>query len=365
MNPDKKIRALVLFTENANTALFSYQEGWPRAFAKSSWFSCQLINVADQTRRQRLARKLFHLRRSYDIVVILHSVFSNSCFLTGSLFEAIAGIRAPKAYFLSNEYKLMPEKMSFCDALGVKLVVSISNADEVLRRYRERLGCEVMFLPVGGLDRERFHPGPALENRPIDIGYRSTRDPIYFGHGESETIARHFVDNASQFGVTVDASLEDEDRLPVGDWADFLRRCKAQIGIERGSDYFDLCDEPRKAVIQFLLDHEGPSADDVRREVLVHYSPCPIRVISGRHIEAAGTKTLQILFDGEYCGLFEPDVHYIALSKDFSNIDDVMRKFRDPGFRERIVENAYDLATSRLTYEKLIGQFHDAVVGVL
>ena len=300
MNAVRKIRALVLFTENANTALFSYQEGWPRAFAKSSRFSCQFVNVADQTRRARLARKLFHLRRSYDIVVILHSVFSNSCFLTGSLFEAIAGIRAPKAYFLSNEYKLMPEKMRFCDALGVKLVVSISKSDEVLRRYRERLGCDVIFIPVGGLDPERFHPGPPLEDRPIDIGYRSTRDPIYFGHCESETIAQHFVDDASRLGVAVDISLEDKDRFPGRKWADFLRRCKAQIGIERGSDYFDLGDEPRKSVLQFLQNHEGASADDVQGEVLVQHSSCPIRVISGRHIEAAGTKTLQILFDGAY-----------------------------------------------------------------
>lgn len=93
--------------------------------------------------------------------------------------------------------------------------------------------------------------------------------------------------------------------------------------------------------------------------------PVPIRIISGHNVEAAGTKTVQILFEGHYNGYFAPDVHYIPLKKDFSNIDDVMGKFRDAEYCRRVVENAYEVAVSELTYPKLIDKFHTALVSAL
>ena len=67
----------------------------------------------------------------------------------------------------------------------------------------------------------------------------------------------------------------------------------------------------------------------------------PLRILSGRNVEAAGTRTAQVLFEGDYDGLFEADQHYIPLKKDFSNADEAMRKFKDAAFRDRIVEQAY------------------------
>ena len=87
----------------------------------------------------------------------------------------------------------------------------------------------------------------------------------------------------------------------------------------------------------------------------------PARVISGRQAEAAGTKTVQILFEGIYNGYFEQDVHYLALRKDFANIDDVIARFRDDAVCREVAENAYRVAIEELTYTRLLGRFLEAV----
>ena len=86
----------------------------------------------------------------------------------------------------------------------------------------------------------------------------------------------------------------------------------------------------------------------------------PGRVLSGRNVEAAGTKTVQLLLRGVYGGYLEPDVHYVPVEKDFSNLDEAIAKFRDPEVAARVRENAFEVA-QELTYARLIDRFEDAL----
>jgi hypothetical protein len=87
----------------------------------------------------------------------------------------------------------------------------------------------------------------------------------------------------------------------------------------------------------------------------------PLRILSGRHVEAAGTKTVQLLLEGYYDGYLQADEHYIPLKKDFSNADEAIEKFRDRELCARLVDNAYRLATTELTYPRLLERVLAAV----
>src|SRR5207244_7568421 len=89
------------------------------------------------------------------------------------------------------------------------------------------------------------------------------------------------------------------------------------------------------------------------------------RARSGRVVEAAGTRTAQLLLEGEYGGWFRPDEHYIPLRKDFSNLDAALGKLEDRALTARLTEAAYEVAIAELTYERLIDRFHDALAAVL
>ena len=362
----KPLRIALLFVQSGENATLSYQHGWPRAFSESPLFDCTAINLAGRTFVDRfdVARRL-HCGR-YDAIILLHSVFSNQQNLRGGLFWALAACSVPKAYFIGNEYKLMPEKMRFCRRLGISLLITQSNDERVLALYREALGCAVACVPNTGVDPGIFRPLAALADRPVDIGYRSYASTWYLGNNEKTEIAEYFAGNAQRLGISVDISLDPRQRFDTTGYAAFLNRCRAQIGTEAGGDYFELTDRTRLRVNAYTDAHPGATWSEVRRLFFADYGPAvPMRIISGRQVEAAACKTIQILFDGRYNGYFEPDVHFIPLRKDFANADDAVGKLRDMGYCTRLTDAAYDVVMAELTYAALIDKFHRALRSVL
>ncbi len=347
-------------------ATFSYQQTWPGQFARHPRFACTLVNIAGRTLGARAAAEARIRTWRGDAIVILHSVFSNAQMLDGRRLAAVQALDTPTAFFIGNEYKLMPEKMRFCDELRVRLLVSQSSSPTVHALYRQRLGCDVIGIPNSGLDPEVFRPTIDPAERPIDLGYRAQDAPFYLGHTERRDIAAYFTANARALGVTVDISMDAADRFSVPEWAAFLNRCRGQLGTEAGGDFFDLTDRTRNAVNGYMAEHPGAPFEEVRASVLSGViDAVPLRILSSRHVEAAGTRTVQLLFAGGYDGYFQPDVHYIPLEKDFSNVGAAIDKFRDPAVRESIADRAYDLAHGALTYPRLLDRFADALEPIL
>jgi hypothetical protein len=293
-------------------------------------------------------------------------VVSNGCLLAGRLFDAICRLPQPKAYFIGNEYKLMPEKMRFCEELGVLLLVTQTTNPAVHSRYRQRLGGSVIGLPNTGFDPSSFRAVTPRDERQIDLGYRGHESPWYLGHRERRDIAEYFSANASRLDLKVDISLDRDRRFGAQEWAGFLNRCKGQLGTEAGGDYFDLTDGTRIAVNTYLEQFPEASFDDVHSRFFCgRPTDVPLRLLSSRNVEAASTRTVQLLFEGRYDGYLQPDVHYIPLKKDLSNVDEALRKFRDREFTETIVDNAHRLVMEEFTYDRLIGRFTDALAPLI
>jgi hypothetical protein len=362
------VSVLLLYAQSDVNKTFSYQYGWPRKFLDHPRFRCTALNVVDRGWEAFFGRYKSLWTGRFDALVILHSVFSNGCYLRPRhlLFHAVKALRLPKAYFIGNEYKLMPEKMDFCDALGISLLVSQSNSPAVHRLYRERLNCAVAGIPSAGLDTTVFYPQIPRGERHIDIGYRSDESPIYLGHMERRQIADYFLEHGPRYGLNMNISLKQSDRFAEPEWAAFLNQCRGQLGTEAGGDYFELTDATRKGYMRYVKQHRTATDAEILGRFFKDYKDSvAMRVLSGRIVEAAGTKTLQILFEGRYNDYFKPDVHYIALKKDFSNFDQVMEKFRDENYCRTLTDNAYELAIKELTYDKLIDKFYDALAPLL
>ena len=357
----KPIRVLLLYASGADNRTWSYQTSWPRQFAHCHKFACTLLNVMDRGAANRLRGQWLARTWRGDAVVLLHSVFSNACYLEGRLLDVVAAMPLPKAYFIGNEYKDMPAKMAFAERLPLALLVSQSGSPAIHRLYRERLNCAVIGIPNTGLDPAVFFPRRAPAERAIDLGYRSQDSPIYLGHQERRDIAEYFQAHAGRLGVTVDISLDESRRFDEPGWAAFLNCCKGQLGTEAGGDYFDLEDTTRLAVCRFTEQVPQWTLEEIRRRFFADTHMLKLRIVSGRNIEAAGTRTVQVLFEGDYSGYFQPDVHYIPLKNDFSNVDEAIGKFRDAAFRDTIAGNAYQVARDELTYDRLLDRVHDAL----
>ena len=84
------------------------------------------------------------------------------------------------------------------------------------------------------------------------------------------------------------------------------------------------------------------------------------KAISSRHFEPMGTKTCQLLLEGDYCDLIEPGNHYLSLKTDLSNFSEVLREFSDDERRCEIIDNAYRHVMNSHTYRHRIEKLIDA-----
>jgi glycosyl transferase family 1 len=362
----KPIRIALLFAQGKSNATLTYQHGWPGAFMQSPLFETLPLNFAGLSFAARGALVASLFGKPVDAIVLLHSMYSNQNELRGPLPWLLGLLPQPKAFFIGNEYKSMPEKMRFCRAIGLSLLISQCNAPAVLDLYRNELGCAVASVPNTGIDETIFAPMTSLRDRATDLGYRSYEAPWYLGNLEKMEIAEFFQAAAPRYGLTTDISLDPKSRFDASGYAGFLNSCRAQIGTESGGDYFELTDATRNKVNAYLTENPQSSWPEVRRKFFDGYGPStPLRIISGRQVEAAACKTVQILFEGNYNGYLQPDVHYIPLRKDFSNADEAVKKLRDNALCDDIAQAAYDVVKRELTYERLMQKFSAALSNVL
>jgi hypothetical protein len=203
--------------------------------------------------------------------------------------------------------------------------------------------------------------------RTIDVGYRGRRLPYYLGSGSQEKhyIGVKFRKRAPELGLTVDIETEEDKRIYGENWPRFIANCKAVLGVEAGVSVFDIDDEVRPLYERLVTGHPDISFPNISFEefqqnyISTHENKIYYRTISPRHFEAASLKVCQILFEGKYSGILKPMIHYIPLKKDFSNLETVIRLFKDQKVRRKLTENAYNdlIASKKYSYQHFISDF--------
>jgi len=180
------------------------------------------------------------------------------------------------------------------------------------------------------------------------------------GDVERAGILRYFSDHADAFGLSRDIAFE---RYPRAQWGEFLNSCRGIIGAESGTYYLERDDRTRTMIDEYLASRPDATFTEVFDQFFRGY-PDPIsgKAISSRHFEPVGTKTCQILLEGYYNGILISDEHFISLRKDYSNIDDVVRRFKDDGYRQTVVDRAYDHVMAAHTYRHRVDSILNTVL---
>ena len=81
-----------------------------------------------------------------------------------------------------------------------------------------------------------------------------------------------------------------------------------------------------------------------------------LKALSPRHLEACLTETCQVLIEGNYNGILKPDVHYIPVKPDFSNLEEVFSKMQNTELTKYLVANAYNdiVLSNKYTYKAFV-----------
>ena len=205
-----------------------------------------------------------------------------------------------------------------------------------------------------------------VKERDIDIGYRARDLPFWLGkHGRiKKELADAALKAPNNQGLNLDISTRNSDVFYGDDWLRFLLRCRTTLGCLGGASLYDPHGQIRKKVDDYLNKHPHASFDEVEKACFPgqDYS-LNLFALSPRHFECAMAKSCQILLEGDYQGVLEPNVHYIELKKDFSNYPEVFEKASDKDFCKKIAENAYrDIVESgKYTYRAFATQVIDHI----
>lgn len=284
----------------------------------------------------------------FDAIVLHWSlVVSDPAYLDEAAVKRIAAFPGAKAVFIQDEYRFVDRSIAAFRRLGIHVLFTCVPESEVDKVYSEQAlpGVLKVNTLTGYVDLDLLKRDvPALQDRPLDVGYRARRLPAWLGElgQEKSRIADRFSADAAAYGLQIDISCREEDRLYGEDWIRFMTRCKAMLGVESGASVFDFDGSIQAAVEADLRADPRTDFETLRdrhfrdRENLIR-----LNQISPRCFEAAALRTAMILYDGDYSGRLQPGRHYIALRKDHSNMAEVVAALRDTRAMAAMTNAAY------------------------
>lgn len=285
----------------------------------------------------------------FDAVVVHYTlVASSNSYVSESARERLAGFRGLKAIFIQDEYRFVDKSTDAMRQIGIHILFTCVPSAEIDNVYAAaRLPGVTKRNVLTGYVPEKLLDWPVQlpSQRQIDIGYRGRNVPAWLGElgQEKIQIGVRVRDEAPAYGLNVDISFREEDRLYGDAWIKFVSSCKGMLGVESGSSVVDFTGEIQRNVERHVSSKPGTGFAELReRYFATAEGKINFAQISPRCFEAAALRTLMILYEGEYSGVLVPWRHYVPLKKDHSNLAEVVAVLRDASRLDQIVMQAYD-----------------------
>jgi hypothetical protein len=204
-----------------------------------------------------------------------------------------------------------------------------------------------------------------LGQRTKHLIYRASQLPYWFGsHGQlKHRIAGIVADQACRKGLVCDISTNASDTIVGEAWLDFMASGKVVIGCESGSSALDRRGEIQAQIRSILQSDPALTFEQISSQLPAGWDSYTFFAISPRHLEGVITKTCQILIEGSYSGVLQPDLHYISLRRDLSNLDDVLEKTKDTRWMLEMVERAYEdiFLSGKYSYRAFASQLEQVI----
>jgi hypothetical protein len=304
----------------------------------------------------------------FDVVVVHYTIaVTIERYLPGVLRDKISRFDGLKVQFIQDEYRWIDAVTARMRELGIGLLYTCVPEREVPKVYGSVPGLRTITTLPGYVPEELVgRSTPPVGERSVDVGYRGRMIPYWLGRLAYEKVAigRGFAQRAAEYGLRVDISSAEGDRIYGEAWNRFMSSCRATLGTESGASIADFDGSIERDAKEYLARHAQASFEEVEQAVLApHEGNVIINTVSPRLFEAAALRTAMVLFPGEYSGAVEPWTHYLPLEKDFSNIAEVAERVRDTAALHEMAERAHaDLvASGRYSLARFVADFDDEI----
>ena len=296
-------------------------------------------------------------------------VFHNYCarlvfegYVSASYRLALRRFQGLKVLAVQDEYDATNRLKSAIKDCGFHIVLTCVPQDCLEYVYPRDELPDVEFITVftGYVPDDFAASAPRLiplAERPLTVGYRG-RDigPMYGRLGrEKYDVGARMQEVCDRLGVRADIAMDEKSRIYGPAWLQFIGSCRSMLGSESGSNVFDFDGSIRRR-FNDMTNTSGrpPTHEEFASVIAERDGAIDIGQISPRVFECAVMRTPMILLRGRYSGAIEPDVHYIALEKDYSNAEAVVARLQDLGALEAMVERTYQhlVASGQFGYRR-------------
>jgi hypothetical protein len=343
------------YTENRYETL-SYARDWEDAFVRQHNLNIDQCNATDILS----LRRHMQLVADYDLIVILHSAVGDDMNVISKVASRLRKRRGKLVIFFGNEYDLMSEKIAFANNSKADFVCSQLPQPTAEWLYNGVQTAQILEVPHA-LNPSIYRPDQTVE-RVIDLGFAGALYHNTIGDLERTLFIKTLSEVGPQHGLVTDIRLMNFSR-PM--WAQFTRMSKAIIGAESGTYYLQRSGEGVRKALQYQKEYPNASFDEVYKYAFSSVTDYRAgKCISSRHFEPIGTMTCQFLLEGEYNGILKPYENYIPVKKDYSNLDEALRLFKDDTYRKQVASKTFEYVMDCHTYSKRVEMVVNKAIGL-
>lgn len=342
---NQKIQKLYHYITSPYECL-SYVNDWKEAIENCEELECSFLNVLNVKYSYDYISKRLN---DFDLIILLHSVVGDNLEVIKPFSHVLKDRKGKLVSFIGNEYSLLKEKKNFLREIDVDFIAS-QLPKKAYKFIYEDMSAKLISAPHG-LNQRFYKPG---FKKDIDISFVGARYPDFIGDQDRNLFIEYFAEHTSKFNNHI--SIGKNKNVPRHLWRDILQNSQGTIGAEAGTKYLDINGELMSIAQKFCQKNPKSTFEDLISEVFNRNKLKYVsgKAISSRHIEPIGTKTCQILLEGDYNGILKKNEHYISVKKDYSNLQEALGKFLDPKIRSEIIENSYEYVLSNHTYDSRI-----------
>ena len=295
----------------------------------------------------------------YDLIIYGYSCASHLSGRSKQILKLCTKFsKATVIGFLQNEFRDLPNLIKNYELLNANILVTQFPQKTAEKLYKGKTKAKIISVPHAMSSKNKIKKINHTK-RTIDLGNRMANYALYLGNiGRSEVIPKFIQKIKKNKKIKIDFSQDPRKRLTSSNWINFLKNCRTSISSESGSFFLQWNDSLRHKINKMKEINPKISFRYVYNNIL-NKSSSHVQgsLISSRQFDCIACGTCNILTEGNYQNLLEPDVHYINLKSDLSNYNEVIEKIMDHKFTEDIAKKALKHAEKFHTIEKRITGF--------
>jgi len=280
-----------------------------------------------------------------------------------------------KIAFIQDEYYDTNLTKMFLEIINVNMVFTCIPKEHVSKIYNNLNNTGFIFNLTGYVSEYNFKKVP-IKDRDCAVFYRGRELHYWYGDlGQDKmNIGKHMKKYCDEYDLLSNINWDGENCIYGDEWFKVLGNSKVTLATESGTTIFDL-DNSLLTEINVLLG-ELPLQCAYTKTPKYSYQEICNKVelkknevknmgqVSPKMLEAIMLGTVLVMYEGFYYpGFLLPDVHYIVLKKDYSNIKEVINKIKDDDFLQKMADKAYNdiIRSGHYSYKKFIEIFDKEV----